>query len=95
MVLKDGIEKMQINDMLNGAFELVGAYLVWLNVKKIRKDKQVRGLYWKVWGFFAVWGIWNLYYYPSLGQWASFGAGVVMVLGNVTWVYYAIKYRNN
>ena len=31
---------MQINDFTNGAFELFGAYLTWMNVVKLYKDKK-------------------------------------------------------
>ena len=86
---------MQINDFTNGAFELFGAYLTWMNVVKLYKDKKIRGVYWKIWIFYSCWGLWNLYYYPSLEQWVSFWAGIVMVIGNIVWVILAIKYRNN
>lgn len=86
---------MQINDLINGGFELAGAYLTWMNVFKLSKDKKVRGIYWMIWIFYSCWGLWNLYYYPSLDQWASFYAGVVMVAGNIVWVILAIKYRKN
>ena len=82
-------------DIANGAFELIGAGLNWRNVGRIRQDKRVRGVDWRTWVFFALWGWWNLFYYPSLGQWASAAGGVVMVAANTVWVIYAIKYRRN
>lgn len=85
---------MQANDLVNGAFELFGAYLTWMNVFKLYKDKEIRGVYWMIWIFYSCWGMWNLYYYPSLDQWASFWAGVVMVFGNIAWVILAIKYKD-
>lgn len=84
---------MPVNDIINGSFELVGGFLCWMNVIKLRKDKQVKGVCWSVQAFFAAWGFWNLVYYPSLGQWASFWGGVVLVGGTTTWVILALKYR--
>ena len=81
-----------MNDWINGSFELLGGILCWLNVAKIRKDRKVQGVYWPVQAFFALWGWWNLYYYPSLGQWASFAGGAFLVIGNTAWVLLALKY---
>ncbi len=86
---------MDPNDIANAVFELGGACLLWINVKKLQADKQVRGVFWPVTGFFGVWGLWNLYYYPSLDQWASFAAGIVLVSANIVWVCLAIHYRKN
>jgi len=82
-------------DTTNGLFELVGALLNWRNVARIRRDRRVRGVDWRTWAFFTAWGWWNVYYYPSLGQWASMLGGLVMVSANTVWVWYAIKYRRN
>jgi membrane protein YdbS with pleckstrin-like domain len=81
------------NDIINGLFELVGSVLCWANVIKLRKDKKVKGVYWSVQCFFASWGLWNLWYYSSLNHWASFYAGIVLCLGNIVWVFLAIKYK--
>lgn len=83
-------------DIINGLFELVGSVFVWINVHKIIQDKIVKGIYWPLSVFFAGWGIWNLYYYPFLEQWVSFGAGLLMATGNIAWVgmaYYYMKVR--
>lgn len=81
-----------MNDWINGLFEIGGGLLCWMNVIKVRKDRKVCGVYWPVQAFFAAWGWWNLYYYPSLGQWASFAGGIVLVAGNSLWVLLAIRY---
>ena len=83
---------MQVNDLINGTFEAVGAIMCWANVYKLYKDKAVRGVLVGVQVFFSLWGFWNLYYYPSLGQWASFAGGVVLVSGNAAWCVLAYRY---
>lgn len=75
-----------MNDALNAIFELTGALFVWGNVVRLRRDREVRGVYWPTMGFFAAWGFWNLWYYPSLDQWFSFAAGLLLVAGNTAWV---------
>ena len=81
-----------MNDIINALFELCGAVLTWVNVSKILKDKKVVGVYWPIWIFFSLWGLWNLFYYPSVGHMLSFYAGIVLVAGNITWVIIAFCY---
>lgn len=81
------------NDLINGGFELVGAVMVWLSVLALYRQKEVRGVFWPSWAFFAAWGMWNLHYYPSLEQMVSFYAGLLLVSGNVAWVVLALYYR--
>ena len=83
------------NDTINGLFETSGAIVLFLNILKLLKDKKVRGVYWPVTLFFAIWGIWNLYYYPSLSQWLSFSGGILIVTMNLWWVFLALMYRKN
>lgn len=77
-------------DLINGSFELVGAYFTWRNWMQLRQDRTIAGVYWPTTAFFAAWGLWNLVYYPALGQWASFIGGMVLVAGNVAWVALAM-----
>lgn len=78
-------------DLTNGLFELGGALLNWMNVQRIWRDREVKGVYWPAWAFFACWGWWNVYFYgPHLGQWFSWGAGIVMVASNTIWVALAV-----
>ena len=80
-------------DIINGLFELVGSYFTWMNAWILFKQKETKGVYWPTWLFFSVWGIWNLYYYPALGQSFSFYAGIVLVMGNIVWVGLAVYYK--
>ena len=86
---------MSFGDIGNGLFELFGGVSLWANVARIRRDKQVKGVDWRVTLFFSSWGFWNLWYYPSLHQWASFTGGLVIVAANATWLFFAFKYRRH
>jgi len=86
---------MELNDIVNSLFELGGALLTWLNVKKLLRDKDIKGVFWPIWIFFTSWGFWNLYYYPSVGHLLSFWAGVLLVAGNTTWVVIAWYYMSH
>jgi len=71
--------------MVNGAFEALGSVMLWRNVAQLYKDKMVRGVHWTATGFFAAWGLWNLFYYPHLDQWWSFAGGCSIVVANTAW----------
>lgn len=81
-------------DLINGSFQLVGAYFTWRNWLQLRRDRTLSGVYWPTTAFFSAWGLWNLVYYPALGQWASLIGGMALVAGNIAWVALAIKIRN-
>lgn len=82
-----------MNDLINGLLEAWGGLFIGLSCWKLYQDKKVRGV--SVWhfGFFMVWGLWNLYYYPSLGQWTSFVGGVGVVLANMLLVAMILYYN--
>lgn len=79
-------------DAINGLLELCGATLLFCNVAAIRADKEVKGVRWYPVLFFSVWGFWNLFYYPHLGQWLSFVGGLLMVVANLLWLAHVAYY---
>lgn len=79
-------------DYINFVFELGGAILTWANVHRLWKDKGYAGINAPCVAFFFLWGVWNLAYYPSLGQWMSFYAGCVLVTANAAWFVMACWY---
>lgn len=81
-------------DYINGIFEFVGALMLCKNVQVLLKDKKVQGVHWMPTMFFTTWGMWNLFYYPSLDQWASFFGGLAIVTVNAVWLTLVLRYRN-
>lgn len=86
---------MEIRDSVNAAFECFGAVSAWLNVREYLKDREVKGVVWSMTVFWIAWGVWNLWYYPSLNQWLSFYAGIFLCAGNIAWVYLVVKDKFN
>lgn len=80
-------------DMINGLFELVGGLLICLSISRLRKDRVVRGVSIFPVSFFASWGLWNLYFYPSVDCPYSFAGGVIVVSANLYWVGQMIYYK--
>ena len=76
-------------DTGNALFELIGAWFTWKNAAQLRRDRRILGVYWPATAFFTAWGLWNLYYYPALGQWLSVTAGAILVSGNLAWLWLA------
>lgn len=83
---------MNNGDLINAVFELGGSITIWLHTRKIIQDRGHAGV--SVWSvaFMILWGVWNLWYYPSLNQWLSFFAGCSICLANVVWLGFLIYY---
>lgn len=80
-------------DAINGLFEVGLSLMLLLNLRRIRKDKKVEGFDWRVIGFTTMWGVWNLFYYPSLNQMFSFYAGIAVVAVNIAWLAHVWYYH--
>jgi hypothetical protein len=80
-------------DLINAMFELCGGFFILLHCKAVLQDKTVAGVSVLAVIFFTLWGYWNLYYYPSLGQYLSFYAGVFIMIANTMWLGLLFKFR--
>ncbi len=79
-------------DLINGCFELAAGLLIMLNVRKLYRDKQLRGVCIAPTALMATWGFWNLYFYPHVGALWSFAAGIPIAVINTIWVGQMILY---
>lgn len=79
-------------DIINGAFETSGAFFIWLSIFRLWRDKRVAGISVLTIGFFFAWGLWNLFYYPHLEQWASTAGGILIVISNAIYVGMLLYY---
>lgn len=84
---------MTAPDLINAGFELFGGLMVFDHCRALYRDKRVAGVSVIATSVFFAWGLWNLFYYPHLGQWASFAGGLVIVTGNCTWLGMMLYYR--
>lgn len=81
-----------IPDAINGLFGFSGSAMIWWNVRALLRDREIKGAHWAPTVLFFLWGIWNLFYYPHLGQWASFAGGCSISLANGAWLFLALRY---
>jgi len=90
---KLGKYRIMWQDLVNAAFQVIGSIAVWLNVVALYKDKKVKGVNVGSFLCFTLWGYWNLYYYPHLGQTASFIGGISIAIANTVWTILVIQYK--
>lgn len=82
-------------DRINASLEYLGVLFALYNCVILVQDAgQVQGVSVASTGFFTAWGIWNLYYYPHLGQKASGIAAGGLVLANGGWLLLFALYRS-
>lgn len=79
-------------DIINGLFEAAGAAFCFLSVRRLHRDKLVRGVSWPGASFFAAWGWWNLAFYPAVGCWWSFLGAGLLAATNSLWLVQLIYY---
>jgi len=84
---------IQFADAVNGCFECVGGLLLWLNVRRLYRDKVFKGVSVVPTAFFMAWGYWNLYFYPAVDAPLSFFGGLVIVAANTVWLGQMVYYR--
>lgn len=84
---------ISIPDLINGLFEFFGGFFILLSVIRLHREKAVHGVHGAHVAFFTAWGLWNLFYYPHLGQWLSFIGGVWIVVVNAVWLGQVLYYR--
>lgn len=82
-------------DLVNGSFEALAGVMVINHCRVIWKDRAVAGVSILSVAFFTLWGAWNLYYYPALGQPFSFLGGLVVVLANTLYTAMLIRFRRS
>lgn len=84
---------MTAPDIINGSFELLGGFFILLSILRLYKDKKVRGVSVVHVAFFWAWGVWNVFYYPHLGQLASTIGAWIVLTANTVWTGMLIYYR--
>lgn len=81
-------------DLLNSLFECSGSLFVLSHIRVVLKDKCVSGVSIPAVAYFLAWGIWNLFYYPHLGQSLSFYGALLLVIANTVYMSLLIYYRH-
>lgn len=80
-------------DIINASFEGAAGLAVLWSCYTVIKDRAVKGVSVLMVAFFTVWGFWNIFYYPSLGQTWSFVCGMFVCAANFTYVVLLIYFK--
>jgi drug/metabolite transporter superfamily protein YnfA len=80
-------------DYINCLIEVIGALLICKNVQVLYRDKIFKGVFLPTIVFFTMWGVWNLFYFPSINQHYSFYGGIFLCLSNLTWIGLVMYYK--
>lgn len=79
-------------DHINALFEFGGACAIALSVRRIARDKTIKGMHWAPIAFFTSWGIFNIFYYPAIDQIWSFRAGMLVTMVNLVYLSAIVRY---
>ena len=82
-------------DIVNGLWEATGALFILNHCRAVFRAGRVAGVSILSTVFFTGWGIWNLFYYPNLNQYASFVGGILIVVANILWIVLLAHYTRN
>jgi hypothetical protein len=89
---------MNQSDIINGLFEMFAGIFISLNIIRLYKDKEVKGVSLIAIIFFFLWGVWNTIFYPINNLWYSFYGGLLVASMNLIWVsqliYYSYIYKS-
>lgn len=84
---------MTLPDLVNGSFELFASGFIALNAFTTWRHRQATGVHWAAVSFFTTWGLWNIFYYPHLGQTFSFVGGLAVCIANLVYLHAVWKFR--
>lgn len=80
-------------DTVNAGFEIGSGFFTLNHCRVLYNDKIVRGVSLASIFCFVAWGVWNIFYYPSLGQYNSAYAAVFILLANFAYLSLIFFYR--
>lgn len=80
-------------DIINGCFEFAGAFVVLNHIRVLLKERAVAGVSVLSTFLFNLWGMWNVFYYPYLGQTVSFYGGLSLAIINAYYVYLLMRFK--
>ena len=85
---------MTTHDTINAIFEAGGACFLCLNIRRLLKDKSVKGVSLITTTWWTAWGFWNVYFYAAVSCALSFWAGLAVVCANFVWLGLAVHFAS-
>ena len=80
-------------DQINSGFIFVAGIFYVLNLLKLIKDKDVKGISKLSIVFFSIWNIWTLFFFLMVTEfWWTIGAYIIVTVLNIVYIILMIKY---
>lgn len=80
-------------DQINSGFIFVAGIFYVLNLLKLIKDKDIKGISKLSIVFFSIWNIWTLFFFLMVTEfWWTIGAYIIVTVLNVVYIILMIKY---
>ena len=84
---------LNIYDQVNSGFVSIAALFYILNLLKLIKDKEVKGISKISIAFFSLWNVWTLFFFIAVSEyWWTIGAYVAVAILNITYIALMVKY---
>ncbi len=80
-------------DIISGLFGFFGGLFLFHNCCVLYKQKLVRGVSLFASAFFALWAIWNIYYFSQLDQPFCLLGSIISAVASTLWIVMAVYYR--
>lgn len=82
-----------MTDSITSFFQVGAILFLLMNIRKLLKDGESKGV--SIWMivYFTAWGYWGIYMFWTLGQFWSMIANTGVALAHTLWLYFAIKLR--
>lgn len=84
-----------IPDVVNAIIYITLTGFVWLSIRRVLIDKEVKGVYWMTLGGLASRSCWNLYFYTFLGLWWSLIGVTFLACSEITYMILLYKYSRH
>jgi len=80
-------------DLINGTLEFVCSIMLWLDVRAVWRARGAAGVSIGARVFFWFWSVWNLWWYPHLGQYISAAGAVAVMLPQTLWLFLLVSFH--
>ncbi|XAI95940.1 hypothetical protein [Microcystis phage Mwe-JY26] len=80
-------------DIINAGFQLLAAFLIAMHCRAVWKARDVAGVSIFATFCFALWGVWNVYYFATLGQVWSYYAAYACAAAHAAYMSLLLTFR--
>ena len=85
---------MLLADFMLASFEVGSAIFGLGNIKAIRRDKKIAGVWWQQTAYYMGWGVCNLYIYAAASLPLSWWGGIAITVVNAVWLAHVFHYSS-